>query len=308
MSVDGVTPDAFQPLPDYQKTLRVWTQFGAPGMRWPKTILLPDNRFGGLGFIWLLGGLPAALVLLVRKIVFRRPRARLFALVLAVTTLAFVTVPIHWFARYVIWVHGLGLSCLAVLASGARGRSEVSGSRMGSRPFGQAGEVPCGRGRSLLARTWFAVCVFVLLLEGAVVFLFTVFWTIAPNVDLEHLYHEGRLAEVLRRGDWLAEGYPMPELDDPALGRVLRSNATVAVGRLGGKYRLIRGRLSLPIGRRKIVPLLEPINEAKIRRLHAEQVQYVIWDGTRPLPDLLAEEALHIDRPPGYQVLTMKPR
>lgn len=93
-------------LPDWGRVLVAWAH-GGPS-HWPFSGCSVSGRLGGLGLIWLLGGLPAAVWLLLS-----RRSARLFALAAVVAAL-FLLTPMHWWARYTLWLQGFGLACLVV--------------------------------------------------------------------------------------------------------------------------------------------------------------------------------------------------
>lgn len=120
MNEVATTPVELRGWADWQRVLFTWAQgLGA----WPRSIDGCDARLGGLGFLWLLGGLPASLFLVVRG------GANAFAvrLLAGVVAASFLVMPMHWWARYTVWLHALGLPCLAVCA----GMLLRPGSRLG---------------------------------------------------------------------------------------------------------------------------------------------------------------------------------
>lgn len=93
---------------------------------WPRSIRYQDARSGGLGFLWLLAGIPSIVALLTLAIrsVRRGTRAQrlrrrrdLGALVgmLVVTGTFFLMTPMAWWARYTLWLHGAGLAAFGVV-------------------------------------------------------------------------------------------------------------------------------------------------------------------------------------------------
>ena len=93
---------------------------------WPRSIRYNDPRSGGLGFLWLYGGLPS-LVAVAGIVLYRTRRGarteRLRAmrnvvalgLFLATWAVFFKIKPMGWWARYTLWLHAAGLSALAVV-------------------------------------------------------------------------------------------------------------------------------------------------------------------------------------------------
>ncbi|HEY1957919.1 MAG TPA: hypothetical protein VGH28_20000 [Polyangiaceae bacterium] len=113
----GNTPADLARLPDTLRVLSTWSQ-GALAGRWPDSVRFYDAREGGLGFLWLLGGLPSIVIVVVRSL--RRPsspESLCAAALFTVTAVCFVATPMHWWARYTLWIHGAGLPALAVVAS-----------------------------------------------------------------------------------------------------------------------------------------------------------------------------------------------
>lgn len=91
---------------------------------WPRCLRYNDPRSGGLGFSWLLGGVPSLVALCAlyrwrarRGSKTERLRARRDLLVVGamiVLCLLFQRMfPMNWWARYTLWFHGIGLPALA---------------------------------------------------------------------------------------------------------------------------------------------------------------------------------------------------
>lgn len=96
------------------------------GYRWPRSIRYNDPRVGGLGFLWLFGGIPSliavigiALYKVRRGSKEERPQAARDALALglflATCAVFFAITPMSWWARYTLWLHAAGLSALALV-------------------------------------------------------------------------------------------------------------------------------------------------------------------------------------------------
>jgi hypothetical protein len=94
---------------------------------WPRSIRYHDPRSGGLGFLWLCGGIPSLLALLVLAVRSLRRGSRAnrvraernvlsLGLLLATCAVFFTVTPMSWWARYTLWIHGIGLPALAVVA------------------------------------------------------------------------------------------------------------------------------------------------------------------------------------------------
>lgn len=111
----GNTPVHLRSLSGARRVLETWTQ---SGRSWPDSVRFYDAREGGLGFLWLLAGLPSLAILAVRAARGRMGREGVMFGVLALTTsVSFVAMPMHWWSRYTLWVHGAGLPATAAVAA-----------------------------------------------------------------------------------------------------------------------------------------------------------------------------------------------
>ncbi|MGQ9682313.1 MAG: hypothetical protein ACUVX9_07245 [Anaerolineae bacterium] len=83
---------------------------------WPESIEAVDSRLGGLGYLWVLGCLPAVAFVLYTASVHPESTSKRSTLVvlLAVVVSAFVVTPMNWWARYTIWVYAVGLPFFAL--------------------------------------------------------------------------------------------------------------------------------------------------------------------------------------------------
>ena len=116
--LDWIVRPVLKPYPPWARTPVAWLQRDLP-------IFQPENGpnyapAAGLGFVWLLGGLPAMLVLLTGAI--RRPRepaARRLLWLGGVAVALYLATTIGWQARFTFWLSALGLPALAVVASRA---------------------------------------------------------------------------------------------------------------------------------------------------------------------------------------------
>jgi hypothetical protein len=100
--------------------LAPWPAFLRPLVSWiqPDAPVAGYGAISGLGFSWLLGGLPASLVLAAWVLRRRRvPIAMPWLLVTATLVLALQPAP--WWGRFTLWLHALGLPAVAVLMQAA---------------------------------------------------------------------------------------------------------------------------------------------------------------------------------------------
>lgn len=87
---------------------------------WPASIVGFDMRLGGLGFMWLLGCVPAVVALVWRRIHAHADwRDELASqplwLLVTIVSAGLILLPCPWWSRFTIWVYGLGLPCLAAV-------------------------------------------------------------------------------------------------------------------------------------------------------------------------------------------------
>ncbi len=103
--IDPNLPPWLADLPRPLRPLRCWVE--------PSTPVTEADAPTGLGWLWLAGGLPAALWVLGRAAWRRRwldPAA-----LLAVTGLVLLLIhPAAWWSRQTLWLHAIGLPCLAL--------------------------------------------------------------------------------------------------------------------------------------------------------------------------------------------------
>jgi hypothetical protein len=149
----GQTANTPPRLRDWWNCRRIGYTWVQGWRRWPGSLLGYDSRLGGLGFLWILACVPAVIAATVRHA--RRPdpatarpgaRATFWSL-LVITALTFFLTPMNWWARYTLWIYGLGLPALASL-------------------------IQRRRLRGLGTKIWLATCVTALLYEGAFAFGF----------------------------------------------------------------------------------------------------------------------------------------
>jgi hypothetical protein len=285
-------PAFMKPWRNTERIAFTWTQTlyrdvpGVPG--WPRNIMWVDSRIGGLGFLWLVGCIPAILYALVSSLVLARKKPERFALwlVLAVVALSFLGSPMNFWARYTVWIYALGLPALALALTDL-----LAARRWWFAP----------------ASMWLLFSLGLGLYEGGVAFAraldeaYPGFWP--PKTLQAWLPHAWR---------W-RDGYLFPETRGTAMESVMASNGPIAVGVLlgnapGGRWQHnIYGQLAEPIGQRELMFLTDNMTVALSNTLKERKPLYIIWDGNRELPDWVRTLAERVDQTPGFWVVTMKP-
>ncbi|HEV8702171.1 MAG TPA: hypothetical protein VGV60_12935 [Candidatus Polarisedimenticolia bacterium] len=277
------TPDFMKPWSAGRRVFNNWTQ---GWKRWPGTILGVDSREGGLGYLWLLGCLPSMGLIVFRCVRQRGLRARLQPTLVAgiAAGIGFVVTPMNWWARYTVWIYGLGLPCFAWALS-----EIIRSARSGRLP-----------------RIWLVACLSLLVYEGGR----------SEYVILGRAYPGPRPlhpVELLRPANWRwKSNYVFPETRGTIFDEIVASHDAVALGpacREEGclaSRSLVLGQLSYPIGGRDIVPLTGPVDSEAAAELRARRVRFVIWGAEQP-PDLGGNlsvlETLHVS---GFWVVVLR--
>jgi len=267
-------------LPAVLRVLYTWTQ----GLKaWPASIKGYDSRLGGLGFLWLIGCLPALLIACIDYRRFSLAQKRSFPILLVVVGLTFLITPLNWWARYIVWIYALGLPVLALVLS----RSVFNPA---------SGIVTRG-----LSAVWLLFCLGFLLFEAAY-----------STRDVIALASPGplrsQLANILRPGiwDWPA-AYLFPDMENTPIQEILSLNENVALGPRGemdfGRYSGLVGELCQPIGARSLTFQDEKPDRSFNDPLAS--VKYVLWDETVPLPADISARALSETSAAGFIILTM---
>lgn len=276
------TPEIMQPWPWLVRLAFAWSQ----GLwNWPLSIRGVDSRLGGLGFIWILGCIPAIAFTFCRKLRYSQTgfhRSLLLLLAVVVSASLLIT-PMNWWARYTVWLYALGLPCFAITLDHV--------TRCTSR---------------LLVRLWVTVCLLLLIFEGSMCLL--------DQVARDYPgYPRALLIDpigILRLRNWRRPVcYLFPEMEGTAFTRVFAKNSPVAIGplqsRSGGRWKVeIVGQLSLPIGQREIIFLPATLEQAEAETV-ARQARYVIWDDTLPVPISLQNLAVESDLVAGFWLLAL---
>jgi hypothetical protein len=245
-------------VPGALRPLVSWTQPDAP--------IVGYGAISGLGYIWLLAGLPCALLLCVLAWQGRNRSQRWrcgFLIGVAVGLLVFQ--PAAWWGRFTLWLHGIGIPAAAVVLALAGGH--LGAARRTLRLGLLAALLGIGVSESLIA------------LRAQ--------WREGLGVWPDRFYVE-------------SVGYVFPlGSDRRALQELLRSQhiARSSYSRWGT---LLGGALAQPIGAREIVCLKAG---ARPEELFARRIEWLIWDVTAagPCPKALAAqtELIHVlrDRP-----------
>ncbi len=127
----GQTPPEMRDWPAWKQVGHTWLQ-GQSMKRWHGALGEYASRFGGLSFLWLLGALPASIALATSAVVrvVRKGsvgyREGLYLYLFAFIALLFLTTPNNWWARYTVWVFGIGLPAFIHCASRPMKRPSLS--------------------------------------------------------------------------------------------------------------------------------------------------------------------------------------
>ena len=242
---------------------------------WPRSIVGFDMRLGGLGFLWVLGCLPAVVALVRRRLRVRAAwRDELLReplwLLLAIVGAGIVLVPCPWWSRFTIWVYGLGLPCLAAAQRLWRGR------------FG---------------RGWLAACAAIALLEAGIV---VARW----QVQLV------RVAIGAARGEARAPRVPIPShfyppwaLHGSLIEQLARGHDTIGVVPFPWYAQPVVGVLSQPIGERQIHFVPENLEADFAAWYERVRPRYVIMEHRDEIPEPMARLQPQLHEASGLTVL-----
>lgn len=271
--IDGYNPRLMmrdnQPewLTRFPSGLRVpvsWLQLDSP--------VNGDAPIGGLGYLWPLAGVPSILALALSG--HRRcpgiPRAEI-GVAVGLALVLLVVQPAAWWSRFTVWLHVLGLACLASVLT--RAASDE---------------------RSVVRLLAVVLSVSIATLAA---------WEAERTLAIEQARGRvpssgGRRATYLTSQDALfpgmaeRQGFP----DFLQADRIARSRWSRAGTLLGGT-------LAQPLGQRQIHLLSSTPGEDDLARLEASGVRWVIWDveGSGEVPLILrqrsAEESAYAPSP-----------
>jgi len=271
--------------PPHTETQADWSQVHRIAVSW-LNIETDWNRiystnYGGLGHIWLLGGLPAILICLATLFRSRRENMpdRLSLLILIGFCL-----PLFFFmphnhnhkVRYTIWLMGLGLPCLAFLA----GRIEKIKAKSKQIPV----------------KLWLGLVVILSLGEGYYTFSRAVFrLNDYLAKEQEESFNFTRVATAAALP--YQAGFRWKELSSSPFRYVFSGTDTVALGELTERHELLVGHLTQgeAYGKRKILFLDPEVahDQSRIRNyIQDNDIRFIIYEAGSPPPPPLARVAV----------------
>jgi hypothetical protein len=243
--LEWVVRPALRPYPPWTRMYVAWLQ---PDL----ASLHPDQEphyapAGGLGFVWLLGGVPASLCLAIGA--FRRRKsemARRFLFLAGTVLLALSVTTIKWQARYTFWLHALGLPAVAFGLSHAASRATRGGRLVAVAAAAGLAGIAVWESRLAVRLEW---------RTGR-----------APDAGTGMpAFHQA--GDTLWPGMRTARGFA--ELF--AARRIARGPWQTETGTLAG------GALALPLGREIVVLPREP-DSAQLTRLVDAGIVWVFWE------------------------------
>lgn len=306
-----ILADGYDPARMLAANMPPWLARVPPFWRLPYAWLQTDAPIGGyaptggMGFVWLLGGVPAIAALWIgRRRWLTAPARTTLALLTALTFFLLLIQPGNWWARFTVWLHALGLPAVAVvLLAVGRGGSRGPTLRVGApRSWTAEGGVSAtaaagdqalavaGGGRGLgvwrgLALLWGVGLLGVAAWESQTAL--TIGWRSGhqPNAPLvselflpaEEVFFAGLVDSTGGRG-------PDGVLAAPRLARSRWSRTGTLLG----------GVLSLPLGARDVALLPDAVDSALVARLIREGRAWVVWDAVAagPVPAPLRAAAV----------------
>jgi hypothetical protein len=250
---------------------------------WPLSIKGYDSRSAGLGFLWLFSCIPSIGICIYSYPKLTADQKRILSTLVGVTGLAFLFAPLNWWARYTIWIYGLGLPCFAfVLTRTVLNQNALSFQKV-------------------VSSIWMTLCLGVLLFEAAYC-----------SVDVIALASPGslrsNLGNIFKASTWeWPTSYLFPDMRGTALDNVLTQPGTVVIGPRGDmelwRYQGLVGELAQPIGTRHLEFISE--SQGASGQFGLADVKYILWDETVVLPPALASLADSITPAGGYLVLKL---
>jgi len=278
---------------------KLWLQggIGEKITEWPKSIRDHSNWYGGIGYLWLFGCLPAIGIALAASAVslvrYWRSKgvrswfgAHLWPL-LAICVAGFIILPGAGRARYSYWVYGLGLPCFFWLTAWiVRMRPRIV------RPW------------TYLPRVWVVLCLGIALFEG---FYCAAWWgTKSYAWATGHNWPAFADAPIrsLRTLWWHDPvGYIMPPLSCTVFDEILRGNDAVALHRMHNPplSRLLIGQLSSPIGARTIYFIGHEVlsDEAALtEQIERHHIRFIIVEYDYKVPEAALKLAARVHEIP----------
>jgi hypothetical protein len=232
-------------LADYPSATRMfvsWLELDAP--------ISGCAPIGGMGYVWIAGALPAFLYLCVWLLRKRRQSAypvRVFVFLTSLVLMLLVIQPAPWWARFTVWLHALGLPCIAVVLCHAVSRWD--------------------RARKHL----------ITIVLGFGVIAVAV-WESDTTSKIE--WHDGRNPQAQGYRDMFLPSldYVFPRLGDLPAGNALLESAKVARSPMEHMGSLLVGILCTPLGKRQIVVVPAQPRESDVATLREAGIEWVVWD------------------------------
>lgn len=243
----GQTPPEMRDWPAWKQVGHTWLQ-GQSMKRWHGALGEYASRFGGLSFLWLFGALPAsfavALIAAWRLTTRntgpdRRTQSARYLYLFAFIALLFLTTPNNWWARYTVWIFGIGLPAFIYYASRPMKRPSLS----------------------ILKWCWTLAC--------CAVFFYEVGVASATVADVKPPFWRPTEGAT----------YWKPADDSPYARMLAEPEAPVALYKLITRRQSILGTLCQPIGLRSVYFLSEETAadpEAMARFVKEHNIQYLI--------------------------------
>jgi hypothetical protein len=203
---------------------------------------------GGMGYIWIAGAVPSILFLWLLAARRRFPGpVREFAFLTVLILCLLVVQPARWWARFTVWLHALGLPCIALAAYYAADRWRTS--------------------------RWHAVTLIL-----AVSMIGVAVWESNRTLDLE--WEVGRTSEVAgvdARFETSLEHVFPGMADTPGFEEFFAANK-IARSPWGHHGTLLGGILAMPLGEREILVVSPDAVESDVEILRGKGVEWVVWD------------------------------
>ena len=251
-------PAWLRQLPSLVRAPASWLQLDAP--------IEGDAPLGGLGYIWPVAGVPAILIALALALRRHAGAARpelLFAL--GLVAVLFLLQPAMWWSRFTVWLHVLGLACLACVLCEA-----TASRRAALRAFAVAGAM-------------------------AVVALAAWESERTLRIESERGLVDGIAAGGRSRYRSTADLFFRDLAGTPGFERFLGADR-IARSRWSRSGTLLGGMLATPLGQRRIVVLPDAAGNQDLVRLDAAGVQWVVWDvaAVGAVPGILQRRAAEV--------------
>jgi 4-amino-4-deoxy-L-arabinose transferase-like glycosyltransferase len=245
-------PTWLEGVPRPAQILLSWLQPNAP--------IISYGATSGLGYLWLLGGQPAALLVFVH---FTKNRQWTASRTLLFCTCAIFLLlqPAAWWGRFTLWLHILGLPCLAIVI-----QESLSDHRSSRR-----------------------ILVAVMLLQLTTVGM----WE--SMIAMRAQWKEGTVSggtSYVETASYLFPGL----LQNNGASRAF-SAKRIGRSQFGRWGTLLGGALSQPLGQRQIVFIPNDLDERDLDTLIEHDVQWIIWDleGAGPCPDILRRRSVLVE-------------